>query len=171
MEQLELSYTLLGMKCSACTLKKGLQFLKNLTHSSVLAWRVPTDTGARRLQSMGSQSVGQDWVSRHSTVQQPTGSAQRNESLCSAKDVYTTEDSPKRNKCPSRGGQTAVHPHSRTPPSNQRNDQQPIRTRWVSGRLCREKDRQQRPHHALPFMWNSRKCKQIMTNKPIKAAD
>ena len=30
------------------------------THSSILAWRIPMDRGAWRLQSMGSRRVGHD---------------------------------------------------------------------------------------------------------------
>ena len=30
------------------------------THSSILAWRIPTGRGARGLQSLGSQRVGHD---------------------------------------------------------------------------------------------------------------
>ena len=37
------------------------------THSSILAWRIPVDRGACRLQSMGLQRVGDDWVTQHST--------------------------------------------------------------------------------------------------------
>ena len=36
-------------------------------HSSILAWRSPTDRGACGLQSMGSQRVGHDWATKHST--------------------------------------------------------------------------------------------------------
>ena len=36
------------------------------THSSILAWRIPMDRGAwQGLQSMGSQRVGHDWVTKH----------------------------------------------------------------------------------------------------------
>ena len=35
------------------------------THSSILAWRIPMDRGAGGLQSMGSQRVGHDWVTKH----------------------------------------------------------------------------------------------------------
>ena len=35
------------------------------THSSILAWRIPMDRGTFRLQSMGSQRVGHDWVTKH----------------------------------------------------------------------------------------------------------
>ena len=38
------------------------------THSSILTWRIPMDTGACGLQSLGSQTVGQDWVAKHSTA-------------------------------------------------------------------------------------------------------
>ena len=37
------------------------------THSSVLAWRIPMDSRAARPQSMGSQRVGHDWATKHST--------------------------------------------------------------------------------------------------------
>ena len=32
------------------------------THSSILAWRIPWTEEPDRLQSMGSQNVGHDWV-------------------------------------------------------------------------------------------------------------
>ena len=35
------------------------------SHSSVLAWRIPWKGEPGRLQSMGSQRVGHDWVSKH----------------------------------------------------------------------------------------------------------
>ena len=38
-------------------LEKGMA-----THSSVLAWRIPWAEEPDRLLSMGSQSVGQDWL-------------------------------------------------------------------------------------------------------------
>ena len=38
---------------------------KMTTHSSILAWRIPMDRGAGGLQSMGSQRVGHDWVTKH----------------------------------------------------------------------------------------------------------
>ena len=34
------------------------------THSSILAWRIPWTEEPARLQSMGSQRVGHDWVTR-----------------------------------------------------------------------------------------------------------
>ena len=37
------------------------------THSSILAWRIPWTEGPHELQSMGSQRVGHDWVTKHST--------------------------------------------------------------------------------------------------------
>ena len=37
------------------------------THSSILAWRIPWTEEPGRLQSMGSQRVGRDWVTKHST--------------------------------------------------------------------------------------------------------
>jgi len=33
-----------------------------VTHSSILAWRIPWMEKPGRLQSMGSQRVGHDWV-------------------------------------------------------------------------------------------------------------
>ena len=39
------------------------------THSSILAWRIPMDRGACRLQFMGLQRVGQDCATKHSTAQ------------------------------------------------------------------------------------------------------
>ena len=38
------------------------------THSSVPAWRIPWTEEPGRLQSMGSQRVGHDWVTKHSTA-------------------------------------------------------------------------------------------------------
>ena len=35
------------------------------THSSILAWRIPQTEGPGRLQSMGSQRVGQDFATEH----------------------------------------------------------------------------------------------------------
>ena len=39
------------------------------THSSILAWRIPRTEERGRLQSMGSQRVGHDWVTEQQ--QQP----------------------------------------------------------------------------------------------------
>ena len=39
------------------------------THSSILAWRIPMDSGAWRATIHGSQSVGHDWENKHSTAQ------------------------------------------------------------------------------------------------------
>ena len=41
-------------------LEKGMA-----THSSMLAWRIAWTKEPGRLQSMGSQRVGQDWVAKH----------------------------------------------------------------------------------------------------------
>ena len=38
------------------------------THSSVLAWRIPWTEEPDRLQSMGSQRVGHDQATKHSTT-------------------------------------------------------------------------------------------------------
>ena len=35
------------------------------THSSILAWRIPWTEKPGGLQSMGSQRVGRDWVTKH----------------------------------------------------------------------------------------------------------
>ena len=35
------------------------------THSSILAWRIPWTEGPGRLQSMGSQRVGQHFTAEH----------------------------------------------------------------------------------------------------------
>ena len=43
-------------------LKEGMA-----THSSTLAWRIPTDRGAWWLQSTGLQRVGHDWVTKDIT--------------------------------------------------------------------------------------------------------
>ena len=37
------------------------------THSSILAWRIPMADEPGRLQSIGSQRVRQDWMTKHST--------------------------------------------------------------------------------------------------------
>ena len=39
------------------------------THSSILAWRILMDRGAGGLQSMRSQRVGDNWVTKDSTAQ------------------------------------------------------------------------------------------------------
>ena len=36
-------------------------------HSSILAWRIPMGRGAWQVQFMGSQGVGHDWATEHST--------------------------------------------------------------------------------------------------------
>ena len=38
------------------------------THSSILAWEIPWAEEPGGLQSMGSQKVWYDWVTKHSTV-------------------------------------------------------------------------------------------------------
>ena len=42
------------------SLEKGVA-----THYSILAWRIPWTEEPGRLQSMGSQRVGQDWLTKH----------------------------------------------------------------------------------------------------------
>ena len=55
------------------------------THSSTLAWKIPWTEERSRLQSMGSQRVGHDWVtSLHLTI--PSGSNSK-ESACYAGDL------------------------------------------------------------------------------------
>ena len=45
------------------------------THSTILAWRIPMDRGTWWLQSMGSQRVWHDWVTKHQrTAYEPQGS-------------------------------------------------------------------------------------------------
>ena len=39
-----------------------------VAHSIILAWRIPWTEEPGRLQSMGSQRVGQDWMTKHSTA-------------------------------------------------------------------------------------------------------
>ena len=62
------------------------------THSSTLAWRIPWTVEPGRLQSMGSQRVGHDWVTwlHLTSLQQhvgfPGGSVGK-ESACSAGDT------------------------------------------------------------------------------------
>ena len=41
-------------------LEKGMA-----THSSILAWRIPWTEEPGGLQSMGSQTVGHDWATKH----------------------------------------------------------------------------------------------------------
>ena len=38
------------------------------THSTIPAWRIPRTEEPGGLKSMGSQRVGQDWVTKHSTA-------------------------------------------------------------------------------------------------------
>ena len=38
------------------------------THSSILAWKIPQTEEPGRLQSMGSQRVGHDWVTEHACI-------------------------------------------------------------------------------------------------------
>ena len=45
------------------SLEKGMA-----THSSILAWRIPWTEEPGRLQSMGSQRVGHDWLVKHSST-------------------------------------------------------------------------------------------------------
>ena len=35
------------------------------THSSILAWKIPWTEESGRLQSMGSQTAGHNWVTKH----------------------------------------------------------------------------------------------------------
>ena len=42
------------------------------THSSILAWRIPWTEEPDGLQSIGSQRVGRDWVTKHSTLSSPS---------------------------------------------------------------------------------------------------
>ena len=44
------------------------------THSSILAWEIPWTEECGRLQSMGSQRVGYDWVHKHESLQDSIGS-------------------------------------------------------------------------------------------------
>ena len=43
-------------------LEKGME-----THSSILAWRIPWTEDSDKLWSMGSQTIGHDWVAKHSS--------------------------------------------------------------------------------------------------------
>ena len=47
-------------------LEKGMA-----THSSILAWRIPWTEEPSQLQSMGSQIVRHDWVTKHTHTYQP----------------------------------------------------------------------------------------------------
>ena len=40
-------------------------------HSSILAWRIPMDRGAWRPQSIRTQRVGHDWVTKHAYMHVP----------------------------------------------------------------------------------------------------
>ena len=42
--------------------------LETATHSSILAWKIPWTEEPDRLQSMGSQRVGHDWVTEHAPL-------------------------------------------------------------------------------------------------------
>ena len=44
-------------------LEKGM-----VTHSSILAWRIPQTEEPGRLQSMGSQRVGHDWATNTTLI-------------------------------------------------------------------------------------------------------
>ena len=46
------------------------------THSSTLAWKIPWTEECGRLQSMGLQSVGQDWAASLSLFNTPQGHQQ-----------------------------------------------------------------------------------------------
>ena len=45
--------------CVSCLLEKEMT-----THSSILAWEIPWTEEPGRLQSMGSQRVGHNWVTK-----------------------------------------------------------------------------------------------------------
>ena len=38
------------------------------THSSILAWKIPQTEEPGRLQSVGSQRVGHNWVTKHGLI-------------------------------------------------------------------------------------------------------
>ena len=58
-------------------LEKGMA-----THSSILAWKIPWTEEPGGLQSMGSQSVGHDWVTQHSAQHMEGYSNITHESTC-----------------------------------------------------------------------------------------
>ena len=62
-------------------LEKGMA-----THSSILAWRIPWTQETKRLQSMGSHRVRQDWVTDTFTLGSPGGSDGK-ESACTMGDL------------------------------------------------------------------------------------
>ena len=51
------------------------------THSSILAWRIPWTEEPGGLQSMGSQRVGHNWATKHSTSLQKHGKVYRENSI------------------------------------------------------------------------------------------
>ena len=59
------------------TLEKGLA-----THYSILAWSIPWTEEPDRLQSMGSQRVWQNWVTKHTYKDQFSSVAQSCPTLC-----------------------------------------------------------------------------------------
>ena len=52
------------------------------THSSILAWRIPKDRRPWRARVHGSQSLGHDWVTQHSTQHMEGYSKVTHESTC-----------------------------------------------------------------------------------------
>ena len=55
-------------KCMAWSFSDDLLEKGKATHSSILAWRIPWTEEPGRLQSMGSQRIGHDWVTNTLTV-------------------------------------------------------------------------------------------------------
>ena len=51
------------------------------THSSILAWRIPTDRGPGGLQSMGLQRHGHDWATNTFIFFHNTGTTEKNEGM------------------------------------------------------------------------------------------
>ena len=59
-------------------------------HSSILAWRIPWPEEPGGLQSMGSQSVRQDWVTKQSTAQIHFRNYKTIKSRCTGRQVDNT---------------------------------------------------------------------------------
>ena len=54
-----------------CSLAQEDSLEKGMTiHTNILTWRISWRKESGRLQSMGSQRVGHNWVTKHSTAQQ-----------------------------------------------------------------------------------------------------
>ena len=59
------------------------------THSSILAWRIPWTEEPARLQSMGSQRVGDDWVTNNNSKWPFRKSGGTTDPLCKGRNRHT----------------------------------------------------------------------------------